>query len=103
MIKNYIKSAFRSLLKNKGFTFLNIFGLALGLSICLLIVFYVADELSYDRYNTKADRIYRLNTELKYGGTTSTFAITAPIAADELKNAFPEVENSVRIRQAVNI
>ncbi len=57
MLKNYIKTAFRSLLKNKGFTFINVLGLALGLATCLLIVFYVFDELSYDRYNTKANRL----------------------------------------------
>jgi len=65
MFKNYLKTAFRSLLKNKGFTFINVLGLALGLATCLLIVFYVFDELSYDRYNTKYDRIYRVNTDLK--------------------------------------
>ncbi len=61
MIKNYIKTAFRSLLKNMGFTFLNVFGLALGLAICLLIVFYVVDELSYDRFNKKFDRGLTVN------------------------------------------
>ena len=60
MIRNYIKTAFRGLMKNKGFTFINVFGLALGLAPCLLIVFYVFDEISYDRYNVKADRIFRL-------------------------------------------
>ena len=78
MFKNHIKTAFRSLLKNKGFTFINVLGLALGLATCLLIVFYVFDELSYDRYNTKADRIYRVNMDLKYGGNTSSFAIAPP-------------------------
>ena len=68
MIRNYIKTAFRNLLKNKGFTAINILGLALGLATCLLIVFYVFDELSYDRYNIKADRIYRLNNNIKFGG-----------------------------------
>lgn len=103
MIKNYIKTAFRSLLKNKGFTFINIFGLALGLTICLLIVFYVFDELSYDRYNTKHDRIYRVNTDLKYGGTTTAFAITAPPVGNALVKEFPEVENAARVAPAMNI
>ncbi|WP_184545020.1 ABC transporter permease [Mucilaginibacter sp. FT3.2] len=103
MIRNYLKTALRSLLKNKGFTFINILGLALGLATCLLIVFYVVDELSYDRYNTKADRIYRVNTDLKYGGVTTTFAIAAPPVGDALIKTFPEVENSTRIALAVNL
>src|SRR5476649_1547718 len=98
MIKNFLKTAFRSLLKNKGFTFINVFGLALGLAACLLIVFYVFDELSYDRYNAKADRIYRVNGDIKFGGDANSYAVTpAPLAA-ALKNDFPEVEQVVRLR-----
>ncbi len=103
MIRNYIKTAYRSLLKNKGFTFINILGLALGLATSLLIVFYVVDELSYDRYNTRYQSIYRVNTDLKYGGVVTSFAIAAPPVGDALKNAFPEVENAVRISPALNI
>ena len=96
MFKNYIKTAFRSLLKNKGFTAINVLGLALGLATCLLIVFYVIDELSYDRFNTKSDRIYRVNTDIKYGGNTSSYAISPPPLSAALKN-FPEVEKAVRL------
>jgi len=103
MIRNYIKTAFRSLLKNKSFTIINILGLALGLSVCLLIVFYVFDELSYDRFNKKFDRIYRVNTDLKVGVTETSFAITPAPAADALLKEFPEVENSMRMGSAVNI
>ena len=103
MFKNYIKTAFRSLLKNKGFTFINISGLALGLATCLLIVFYVFDELSYDRFNVKHDRIYRVNTDLKAGSNETAFAITAPPVADAMVKEFPEVEQAMRIGQAVNI
>ena len=97
MFKNHIKTAFRSLLKNKGFTFINVLGLALGLATCLLIVFYVFDELSYDRYNTKADRIYRVNMDLKYGGNTSSFAIAPPPLAAAIKGSFPEIETTARL------
>jgi putative ABC transport system permease protein len=103
MIRNYIKTALRSLLKNKGFTFINTFGLALGLASFLLIVFYVVDELSYDRYNTKYDRIYRVNTDLKYHGTVTSYATTAVPVAAALKSEFPEVEVSARISSGVNI
>jgi putative ABC transport system permease protein len=103
MIRNYFKTALRSLLKNKGFTFINILGLALGLAICLLITFYVVDELSYDRYNTYHERIYRVNTDLKYSGTLTEYAITAIPVANVLKTEFPEVETAVRITPALNI
>jgi len=103
MIRNFIKTAFRSLLKNKGFTFINILGLALGLATCLLIVFYVVDELSYDRYNTKYDRIYRINTDLKYGETVSSFALAAPPVGDALVCNFPEVLKTARLSVAMNI
>jgi len=100
MIRNYIKTAFRSLMKNKGFTFINVLGLALGLATCLLIVFYVFDELSYDRYNTKADRIYRVNEDLKLGENNVLYAVCMPPLAQALKSDFPYVENTVRIKYA---
>jgi putative ABC transport system permease protein len=100
MIKNYIKTAYRSLLKNKGFTILNVLGLSLGLASCLLIIFYVVDELSYDRYNTKADRIYRVNEDLKLGENNVLYAVCMPPLAQALKNDFPYVENAVRIKYA---
>ena len=103
MIRNYLKIAVRTLLKNKGFTFINILGLALGLAICLLIIFFVVDELSYDWYNTKYERIYRVNTDLKYNGTVSYFAGSPIPLADALAREFPEVEKAVRITPAVNI
>jgi putative ABC transport system permease protein len=98
MIKNYIKTAFRNLMKNKGFTFINVLGLTLGLATCLLIVFYVFDELSYDRYNTKADRIYRINNEIKFGGLENSYAVTPAPAAAALKADFPEIEQVARLR-----
>ncbi|MEN0056742.1 MAG: ABC transporter permease [Mucilaginibacter sp.] len=103
MIRNYIKTAFRSLSTNKGFTFINILGLALGLATCLLIIFFVIDELSYDRYNTNYERIYRVNTDLKFNGTISYFAGSPIPVADALTREFPEVEKVVRITPAVNI
>jgi putative ABC transport system permease protein len=100
MILNYIKTAYRSLLKNKGFTVLNVLGLSLGLASCLLIIFYVVDELSYDRYNTKADRIYRVNEDLKLGENNVNYAVCMPPLAQALKNDFPYVQNTVRIKNA---
>ena len=103
MIRNLIKTAFRNLLKSKGFTTINILGLTLGLATFLLILFYVTDELSYDRYNTNADRIYRVNSDIKYGGNTTLFAITPPPLAASLEADFPEVDKAARLIQASNI
>jgi putative ABC transport system permease protein len=100
MFKNYIKTAVRSLYKNKGFTAINILGLALGLATCLLIVFYVVDELSYDRYNTKADRIYRVNEDLKLGENNVQYAVAMPPLAKMLKVEYPYIEDATRIKNA---
>lgn len=100
MFKNYLTTAIRSLKVNKGFTVINIAGLALGLTTCLLIVFYVIDELGYDLYNSRADRIFRVNTEGKFGPATTSLAITAPVVAGALRSSFPEVENAVRLLPA---
>jgi putative ABC transport system permease protein len=98
MIKNYLKTAFRSLQKNRAFTAINILGLALGLCACLLIIFYVNDELSYDRYNVNADRIYRVNEDLKLGNNRVQYAVCMPPLAQALKNDYPEIENTVRLK-----
>ena len=68
MLKNYFKTAWRSLTKSTGFTAINICRFSLGLAACMLIVFYVIDEFSYDRFHVNADRIYRVNEDLKLGG-----------------------------------
>lgn len=100
MIRNYIKTAIRSLRKNKGFTTINILGLALGLATCLLIVLYVADELSYDRYNDKAGRIYRVNEDLKLGDNSVKYAVCMAPLAKTLTAEYPYVENATRIKNA---
>src|ERR1700743_200115 len=103
MLKNYLKTAFRNLLKNKGFTALNVLGLTLGIATCLLIVFYVMDELSYDRYNENASRIYRINNMVRFGGNENTYAGSPAPAGLALKNDFPEIEQAVRLIRADGI
>ncbi|MDR6940390.1 ABC transporter permease [Mucilaginibacter pocheonensis] len=103
MIKSFIKLAFKSLLKNKGVTAVNILGLAMGLAVSMLIVFYVTDELSYDHYNTNVRRIYRVNTDIKFGGNASSYAITPPPLAATLVNDFPEVESATRLLHDVGV
>src|ERR1700760_4404482 len=97
MLRNYIKTAIRSLLKNKGFTALNVLGLSVGLATCLLIVFYVVDELSYDRYNTKADRIYRVTLDARLNGNAGLYATSEGPMLPTIKGVFPDVENSARV------
>jgi putative ABC transport system permease protein len=100
---NYLKTAFRNLLKNKGFTALNGLGLTLGIATCLLIVFYVMDELSYDRYNENADRIYRINNMIKFGGNENIYASSPAPAGAALKKDFPEIEQEVRLIKSYGI
>jgi len=92
----HFKLAVRQLKKNRSFSLLNIFGLALGLTTFLLIVLYVADEWSFDRWNTNADRIVRLNTDLLSDGRLSQFADAAPPVGPILKRDYPEVANATR-------
>jgi len=103
MFGNYLKTAFRSLLKNSAFTFINILGLALGLCTCLLIMLYVGNELSYDHYNKNYRHIYRLNTDLKLKNTVSSFANAPAPSAPALLHTFPQVVNYVRLTPALNI
>ncbi len=98
MIRNYIKLAFRNLVKHKLFSFINISGVAIGLTCFFLLALYVKDELSYDRYNENADRIYRLSrTFLSKDGTVSLqLGHAAPPFGPLIKQDFPEVEEVVR-------
>jgi putative ABC transport system permease protein len=92
VLRNYLKAAFRSLWKSKGFSAINIIGLAIGLSTCLLILIFVMDELSYDRYNANADRIYRLDGDIKFGGNHFILAVAPAPAGPAVRRDYPEVE-----------
>ncbi len=97
MIKNYLKIAFRNIKKHKSYSFINISGLAIGMACCFFIILFVQDELSYDRYHEKADRIYRLVDSLDVPGDFSMHvALSSAPFAPTLKNDFPEVEDAVR-------
>lgn len=97
MIRNYLKVAFRNLWKNKGFSAINILGLAIGLACFLLIALYVVDELSYDRFHEKAKQIYRIDSEIKFGGNELNLAVTSDPMGPTLKRDYPQVEEYVRI------
>jgi putative ABC transport system permease protein len=98
MFRNFLKIAFRSLSKNKGFTTLNIIGLASGLGVCLLIVLYVIDELSYDRYNVNADRIYRVDEDSYINNTRFDAANVSKFLGPTLVAYYPKIQQMVRFR-----
>jgi putative ABC transport system permease protein len=98
MFRNYLKIAFRSLKKSKGFTALNITGLAAGMGVCLLIVLYVSDELSYDRYNVNADRIYRIDEDIYLNNTQYDAVTTSKFMGPALVASYPKIEQMVRFR-----
>ena len=96
MFKNYFKIAFRNLWKYKGFSAINIIGLASGLACFILIALYVADELSYDKYNEKANRIYRIDADIVFGGNNLHLAVSPDPMGAMLKKDYPQVEEYVR-------
>ncbi|MBS1521446.1 MAG: ABC transporter permease [Bacteroidetes bacterium] len=91
MIKSYLKTAFRFLLKNKTFSFINIFGLAVGTLCCLYILLYVQNQFSYDKHHKNAENIYRITTDLALTGDKHHNATTSPPIAPAIKRDFPEV------------
>src|SRR5437868_4788603 len=98
MLKNYLKIAYRSLLRHRGTSIINIAGLAIGIASCLLILLYVQDELSYDRANREADRIYRIAKDfVNDDGTALPDATTPPALAPAMQKAIPEVEHVTRV------
>src|SRR5580765_32695 len=97
MLINYFKIAWRNLKKNKLFSTINILGLSIGIALCFMIMLYVQDELSYDRFNKNANHIARIifNANIN-GGKISESVVMAPVAAT-LKKDFPEVEDAARL------
>ncbi|MES3016590.1 MAG: ABC transporter permease [Bacteroidota bacterium] len=97
MITNHLKIAWRTMLKRKAFSSINIFGLAIGLAIFTLITLFVLDELSYDRFHENASRIYRINTNIKVNGTGFNDRSTPAPMSSVLLSDFPQVEKAVRV------
>jgi len=97
MIKNYLKIALANLMKNKFYSMINIVGLAIGITACILIMLYVQSELSYDTYHEKADRIYRVNLDAVINGDDMNSPVTCPPLAKAMQNEIPEVEEAARI------
>ena len=102
MFKNYFKIALRNIIKHKGYSFINIVGLAIGMAFCMLIFLFVRNELSYDRYHEKASRIYRLTQESSWGGKYFHTTLIPNPLAPEFARAFPEIESVVRVNHIPN-
>ncbi len=99
MFSNYIKIAFRNLVKYKSFSFINLSGLAMGLACSILILLYVTDELSYDRFHSKGESLYRVVKDHIYGGgNILPVAVTPAALGPVLKVEFPEIVDATRIK-----
>ncbi|MGC4035906.1 MAG: ABC transporter permease [Chitinophagaceae bacterium] len=98
MFKNYLKVALRNLWKNKAFSAINIIGLSAGLAVCLLIVLYVRDETSYDKYNLQSNNIYRLDADIYFNNTQFTSAVAPAPLAPTLKKDYPQIVQYTRLR-----
>src|SRR4030095_5295043 len=101
MFRNYFKTALRSLWKNKTASAINIFGLTIGLTCCLLIALYIQHELSYDKFHVNGDRIARVIMEYKFDGDRASQKgnYTSVRVAPVFKRTFPEVESAVKMAQ----
>lgn len=97
MIQNYIKISFRTIQRHKLYSCINILGLAIGMTCFILIFLWVQDELSYDRFHEKANRIYRVAVSAKIGDTEINQATTPPALAETLLTDYPEVLHSIRM------
>jgi putative ABC transport system permease protein len=98
MLKNYLKIALRNIIRHKSYSFINITGLAIGMACCILILLWIQDELSYDKFHENADNIYRVAGEQQYSdGSVDKFAVTPEALAAALKKEYPEVIYSTKI------
>jgi len=97
MIKNYLLVAIRNFRKGKVFSFINIMGLAVGMTCCFLILLFVRDELSYDHFQNKLDRLYRITYTPKFAGLDKGLPMLSTAAAPLLKDYFPGIETSARL------
>src|SRR5580704_14513350 len=97
MLRNYIKTAFRSLVKQKIYTAINVLGLAVSISACLLIVIYVKHEFSYDKFFPEGDRIYKMVLERKYPNHVTHYSVIPHSFAKAMQQDFPEVESTLHL------
>jgi hypothetical protein len=96
MFKNYFKTSLRNLWKNRTYSFLNIFGLAIGIACAALIFLWVEDELTYNHYFGKRDYLYYIKNHQSYEGITHTFDATPGVLAQSMKAEIPGIKNTAR-------
>lgn len=96
MLKNLFKIALRNIFKDKVYSAINILGLTIGITCSIFLFMYILDELSYDRYHTNANNIYRIVSNIKEPDNAFTWAVAQVPMAQELRNNYPEVKNAVR-------
>src|ERR1700759_2022361 len=103
MLKNYLKIALRHLLRNKGFTIINISGLAIGMASAMLIFLWVRNEIGADRFHVKIDRLYQVWSNDRITGTMRSLTSTPEIMAPQLKKDYPEIEGVTRVSWSRNL
>ena len=97
MFKSYFKITWRNIIRHKGFSFINISGLAVGMACCILIMMYVTEELSYDNFHEYGARIYRANTISSIGTNTRSYCVVPAVFAEEMATSTPEIESATRV------
>ena len=97
MLKGYFKTAWRHIVRNKLYSIINILGLSMGIATCFIIMLYVQDELSYDKFNTNSGNIFRIVFKANLGGSAINEASVMPPVAKALKSDFPEVKDATRL------
>ncbi len=97
MINNFFKIAFRNLFRSKGFSFINIAGLAVGMASAILILLWIQNEMSYDQFHANKDRIYEAWNKAEFSGELNCWNTTPKVLARTLERDLPEVEQSVRV------
>src|SRR5450755_4783717 len=103
MLKNCVKSSLRFLLKNKTYSFINIFGLALGTLCCVYIILYVTDQYSYDKHQPDAKNIYSITTQLDLAGDKHNSGSASPPIAPTMKKDFGEVVQYARLAPTLGV
>src|SRR5436190_3303957 len=101
MFKNYFKTTFRNLWKSKGYSFLNIFGLAIGIACAGFIFLWAEDEVNYDQFNTKKDQLYFVRENQKYDTYTATFGSTPALLAPAMQAEIPGIANTCRTSEGL--
>src|SRR5689334_19746044 len=97
MFRNYLKTTFRNLWRNKTYSFINLFGLAIGSLCCIYILLYVQDHYSYDTHHRDAPTLYRVTSTVKLTGDKVNGHAASPPVGPALKRDFPEVEQFTRV------